>query len=135
MKKNAFTLIELLAVILILGMIVVVIIPVFTDTLNRTREKLNDTQKNQIVSAARNWGMQHLSLNSEEKKYVTIKELQNDGFLEDKEVKNLIEKNNLKEDTIVCIRYKNNQYEYTFEGDAIAGEGACKKWKTKDLPY
>lgn len=127
MKKNAFTLIELLAVILILGMIVVVIMPIFTDTLNRTREKLNDTQKNQILTAARNWGMNHLSLNSEDKKYVTIEELQNDGFLDDKEVKNLVEKNTLKKDTIICIRYNNNQYEYTFEGDPIAGEGACKK--------
>jgi len=128
MKKNAFTLIELIAVIVILGILVIVIMPTFTDTLNRTKERLNDSQKNQIIAAARNWGMQKLSLESNKNiNYVTIKTLQNDGFLDDKEVKNLISKQNLKGDTIICIRYKNNQYEYTFEGDPIAGEGACKK--------
>jgi len=128
MKKNAFTLIELIAVIVILGILVIVIMPTFTDTLNRTKERLNDSQKNQIIAAARNWGMQKLSLESNKNiNYVTIKTLQNDGFLDDKEVKNLISKQNLKGDTIICIRYKNNQYEYTFEGDPIEGEGTCKK--------
>lgn len=129
MKKNAFTLIELLAVILILGMIVVIIMPTFTDTLNRTREKLNNSQKDQIIKAARNWGVEKLSLNSDSQniKYVTIDTLQNDGFLEDKEIKNLINKKTIQKDTIICIRYKNNQYIYTYEGDPIEGEGNCKK--------
>lgn len=129
MKKNAFTLIELLAVILILGMIVVIITPTFIDTINRTKERLNDNQKEQVISAARNWGMQNLSLdpNAKNTKYVTVQTLQNGGFLEDKSVKNLIDKKALNVNTIICIRYKNNQYEYTFEGDPIEGEGICKK--------
>jgi len=74
MKKNAFTLIELIAVIVILGIRVIVIMPTFTDTLNRTKERLNDSQKNQIIAAARNWGMQKLSLESNKNiNYVTIK--------------------------------------------------------------
>ena len=127
MKKNAFTLIELIAVILILGILVIVIMPTFTDTLNRTKERLNENQKNQVIKAARNWGMQKLSLESQNVKFVTIKTLKNDGFLDDKEGKNLIDKKTLSEETVICIRYKNNQYEYTFEGDSITGEGVCKK--------
>lgn len=128
MKKNAFTLIELIAVILILGILVIVIMPIFTETLNRTKERLNESQKNEIIKAARNWGMQKLSLESTQNvKYVTIETLQNDGFLDNKEVKSMIDKKTINKNTIVCIRYKNNQYEYTFEGDSITGEGVCKK--------
>lgn len=129
MKKNAFTLTELLAVIIILGLIAIIIIPSFIDTLNRSKERLNDTQKEQIIKAARTWGMENLTLNNGNlnKTTVTIETLQNTGFLEDKEIKNLIDKENLNKDTIICIRYKNNQYEYTYEGDKLGDGNICTK--------
>lgn len=128
MKKNAFTLIELIAVIVILGLILVIIMPTLTDTLNRTKDKLNNTQKKQILSAARNWGMENLndSTNKTDRK-VTIKELQNAGFLDDKEVKNLKSKTNLEDNTTICIVYKDNQYIYYYEGDTIEGGKKCTK--------
>lgn len=129
MKKNAFTLTELLAVIIILGLIAIIIIPSFIDTLNRSKERLNDTQKEQIIKAARTWGMENLTLNNGNlnKTTVTIETLQNTGFLEDKEIKNLIDKENLNKDTIICIRYQNNQYEYTYEGDKLGDGNICTK--------
>ena len=117
--KKGFTLIELVAVILILGIILIMIMPNFNDTLKRTKEKL-------LKQAARNWGMENMTKDSS-KKYVTIKELQNSGYLEDKAVKDIINKNDISTDTIICIRYKDNQFIYTYEGDNIEGEGKCKK--------
>ncbi len=135
MKKNAFTLIELLAVIFILGIIAVIIIPTFTATLNRTRERLNDNQKKQIINAARNWGMENLTINenAQDVKYVTIETLQNSGFLEAKEITDLIERKTLTTDTVICIRYKNKQYEYTFEGDKTSSGEVCQKWEKMHL--
>lgn len=128
MKKNAFTLIELIAVIVILGFILVIIMPNLTDTLNRTKDKLNNTQKEQILSAARNWGMENLidSTNQNDRK-ITIKELQNSGFLDDKEVKNLKNNTDLQDNTTICITYKDNQYVYYYEGDTIEGGKKCTK--------
>lgn len=128
MKKNAFTLIELIAVIVILGFILVIIMPTLTDTLNRTKDKLNNTQKNQILSAARNWGMENLNDNTNKTdRKITIKDLQNSGFLDDKDVKNLKSKTNLQDNTTICITYKDNQYVYYYEGDTIEGGKKCTK--------
>ncbi|MCI9084665.1 MAG: type II secretion system protein [Bacilli bacterium] len=128
MKKNAFTLIELIAVIVILGFILVIIMPTLTDTLNRTKDKLNNTQKNQILSASRNWGMENLNDNTNKTdRKITIKDLQDSGFLDDKEVKNLKNKTNLQDNTTICIKYKDNQYVYYYEGDTIEGDKKCTK--------
>ena len=122
-KKNGFTLIELLAVILILGIIAVITVPTIVGVLNDSRESLNENQKQQIVSAARNWGVNNLSenggkvyYNGSEKKYITIKELQDSGYLDDKTIKDLTDDGTVASSTRVCISYQDYQYVYEYDG-------------------
>ena len=120
MKKKGFTLIELLAVIAILGVILLIIVPNVTNILNRSKNKLNNEQKNAIIESARRWGTSNLLLkgnklyyNNVIKRYVTIGELKKYGYLEDKTIKDLTNKSNVSDDIKICINYKNYQNVYT----------------------
>lgn len=56
MKKNeAFTLIELLGVIIILGVIALVITPAIDRTIKKSQEKLYNVQKTSLITAVKNW--------------------------------------------------------------------------------
>lgn len=118
--KNAFTLVELIAVIALLAIIVLVITPTVTDTLKNSKQKLNQTQTEQLESAARNWGITNVEVDKNGKanpNSVTIEKLQKDGFLEDDTVKNLTDSSNLSKDSKICIEYKDNQLVYTYKGE------------------
>ena len=122
--KKGFTLIELLAVIIILGLVLLIVVPNVTKILNRTQTRLNTEQKAAVENAARQWGVSNLiyadgkiTYNGKEKNYVTIDELQTSGFLEDKEIQDMTDREKLEGDTKVCITYENNQFTYEFDGE------------------
>ena len=118
--KNAFTLIELIAVIVLLAIIVLAVTPAVTNTLNASKEKLNKTQINQLESAARNWGITGAKVSEDgtaTPNFITIDELQKSGYLEDDTVKDLTDKTNLSKTSKICITYKDNQFIYTYKGE------------------
>ena len=122
--KKGFTLIELLAVIAILGVVLLIVMPSVTGILNRTQNRLDNEQQSAVVNAAKQWGTVNLSenngkiyYNGSEKKFVTIKELQDFGYLEDKTIKDLTDKGDVPDSTKVCISYKNYQYVYEYDGE------------------
>ena len=124
MKKKGFTLIELLAVITILGIILLIVVPNVTGMLNRSKGRINEEQKRALIDSAKKWGTSNLLLkngkayyNNNQKRYVTLGELKNYGYLEDKKIKNLINKSDIPDDTKICINYKNNQFVYSINDD------------------
>ncbi len=122
--KKGFTLIELLAVIAILGIVLLIVMPSVTGILNRTQNRLNNEQQSAVINAARQWGTVNLSendgkiyYNGDEKKYVTIKELQDSGYLEDKSIKDMTDKGDISLETKICISYKDYQFVYEYNGE------------------
>lgn len=111
MKKNGFTLIEILGVIAILGILGVIVVPTITSVMNQNQQTIDENQKKLIISAAKSYATENAFNHKEE---ITINELQELGYLEKTEIKN----NKTDEDykcSVVKITKNNNKYEYTFE--------------------
>ena len=63
LRKNnvGFTLVELMAVLIVLGIVAIIAYPVATKNINKSKEKAYETQVNEIVQAARRWAVEHES--------------------------------------------------------------------------
>lgn len=59
MKNKGFTLVELLAIVTLLGIIAIIAIPVVTNTMSNQKEKLYYDQLNQLIRSAQNWETDH----------------------------------------------------------------------------
>ena len=55
MKKNGFTLVELLAVIIVIGLLAIIIIPKIKDTLTDSKKSANEISANSLVRTATNY--------------------------------------------------------------------------------
>ena len=55
MKNKGFTLVELLAVITILGLLAIITIPTVTNMMSKQKEKLYYDQLNQLIRVSQNW--------------------------------------------------------------------------------
>lgn len=122
--RKGFTLVELLAVIIILGIILLIIVPNVAGILNRSQERLNEEQIREIESAAKQWGLRNLNIKNNKPyrgdnviSYVTIDTLQKEGFLENKDVRDLTDNSDVSLNTKICVSYDNNQFIYEYGGD------------------
>ena len=82
--KKAFTLVELMGVIIILGIIAVIIIPTVNRDLKKAKETLYQSQVKNIENGASNWSVDHIGLLSETSIIkLTLWQLKQDGYVKD----------------------------------------------------
>ena len=82
--KKGFTLAELLGVITILAVIAVIVFPLVNKTIKQNKEKLYNSQLEEIKSGAEKWAyanIEMLPVNDGETITVTLFELKKGGFL------------------------------------------------------
>ena len=60
MNKKGFTLVELLAVIVLLGLIALVAAPAITGIIKQSKDSLSDSQMKSIEMSAKNWSTDHM---------------------------------------------------------------------------
>lgn len=114
MKKNGFTLIELIGVIVILGVLILIVYPIINDAFLTSTVKLSENQKNALENVARIWGTKNTDLLSEtEPYYLTIDTLKKSGLLENKDILDPETEENVK--GCIKIEYQQNKYIYTYD--------------------
>ena len=116
MNNKAFTLVELLAIIVILAIIAIITTPNVINLINDSKDSLNKRQKEQILNAARMYGSKNVTYTNDQlsKTEITIKDLKDEGYLDDKDIKDLKNNTNL-ENCNIEISWENNQLTYSFE--------------------
>ena len=117
MKKNAFTLVELLAVIVILGLIAAIAVPSVIDTINDSKEKSYQTTIESVKAATESY--MNMSFDNYKAQFVspgyvniTISELIEEGFLSN-DIKNPITGNVLS-GSIRVTKISENRYNYEY---------------------
>ena len=112
--KKGFTLVELLAVIVVLAAISLVIIPAVHGNLNRSREQSYDVQVKNIEEAAKNWAADHIgALPDNGDTYIlTLQDLQDGNYIS-KDLEN--PKTQRPFDGSLQIMIKNNNESYVYK--------------------
>lgn len=122
MKNKGFSLVELLAVIIILSVIVTISTPIVISSINTSKEKAYENQLKMIEDAARRW-MTDNSATADEKTIetadlqkvirITVNELQNEGYLNRNKIKNPKTGKEMK--GCIIISEDINYHQYTYE--------------------
>ena len=91
MKNKGYTLVELLAVFVILGIIIMISVPVISETINSSKDKAYDEQVKILENAARTYMSEHskdLPDNNGLSFYVEVEYLKDSGLISDEDIKN-----------------------------------------------
>lgn len=114
MKKTGFTLLELVAVIVILGLIGLLVMPLVTNLINDNKQKAYSNQMKNIVDAASLWASSNMGLLPSEEGEVlniTLGNLKASGLV-DKNIKNPLTDEYLYNDMKITITQKNGGLKY-----------------------
>ncbi len=117
MKKNGFTLVELLGVVTILAMLGLVIVPVVNKVVTDNRQQLYDVQIRNIKSAASQFVSEHvysdeLDILNNSSVRIKLGTLKTSGYI-DSNISNPISKQKFSDDLYIMITNKDNNYTYT----------------------
>ena len=121
-KRKAFTLIELMGVLVIIGILTVILVPVINNTIKNNKQTLYDNQLKMIRLAAQNLATDNTYILPEEdgeEIYITLGQLRAMGYAEETIIDPLTNKN-FPDNLIVMIIKKGNDYDYKINLD---GEG------------
>ena len=113
--KKGFTLVELLAVIIILGILGLIVVPMVNETIKEQKEKLYNRQIETLESSAEAWSTKNTDKLVEDGTsiYVSITTLVQDGYLKNSDIKD--PRNNKQMLGCVSISYDISYNQYVYE--------------------
>lgn len=135
MKKEGFTLVELLAVIVIIGIIYLIVFPSVTSFIDKSKEKSYNIQVDLIEKASKKWVVDNTDELLKKDPYhlnninLTLTTLKKDGYLQDEFIENPKTKKIMTGCVVVSYQSNKNQYEYTYKD----GLDSYSKNEVKDI--
>lgn len=125
MKQKGFTLIELIAVVVILALIALIVFPAINSVLKDSRDSAYETQIRMIEKAGKEYYLENYNELPDEVedqcKYVNVQDIIDNGYIADEELnddKKIINpKNNEPLTGKIQVCYESNQYVYEFQAD------------------
>lgn len=117
--KKGFTLIEVLAVIVILGLLIAMVSPVVNNLLGDSEDALSDKQVDSIVKASKKYMVEHSELLPEnsDSTAIYISDLIDNGVIDNDEVIDPKTKEEMNGCVVVNYNENFNQYEYNYRDD------------------
>lgn len=132
-KKKAFTLVELMGVLVIIGVLSAILIPVISNKLKENKEKAYQIQLQNIILSAKNFASDNMFLLPQtdgDKINITLGQLKKSGYTE----QNIINPKT-KQEISNCLQIEvkniNNNYEYTINPNTI--EEVCNEDYSSDV--
>lgn len=121
MKNKGFTLVELLAVLIILGMISLIVIPSVSGTLNASRQSSYKKQIKVLETAAEKWGVENIGLlpqnNSGDTLVLDFNTLYTSGQITKYPIINPVTNEELEGCILITYNNQYQQYEYHYTDD------------------
>lgn len=124
MTNKAFTLIELLAILVILAILSFILIPTVQNSIQNAKRDVYDNQVSTITSAAESYFINsNFSVLENEEKVIYVKDIINNGYIESSSVINPVDEKEMS--GCVLVQYYSNQYHYKY----IESIDSCQKYK------
>ncbi len=112
---KGFTLVELLAVIIILGLIALITIPAIGNIISDSQEKAYNEQIKRIEGIARNWSATNTNLLPDSGTYyLSLDTLKEEGLLKEEDLKNPKDKSTMNGCVAIEFDEQTNQYVYNY---------------------
>lgn len=116
--RKGFSLVELLAVLVILGLLSLISIPLVNSSLKKSREKARVVQINEIVKASKKYAIKNsfvLPQNEGEETTIQFKDLIKNNYIDSTQVVDPVTKKELNGCIKVCYKCSNIEYDYYYK--------------------
>lgn len=115
--KKGFTLMELLAVIVILSILSIIVFPNVVSIINNSKENLYQSQLRELETITKNFSLEHKELldkNHLNDTYISLESLKKSKYLEQTKISNPKTGNEMTGCMKISYNHENNQYVYQY---------------------